>query len=99
MVPIEIKSQLIGSALISDVDVEQKELINLGNRLQNIQSNSEWGTVLVEDVDSNCSSKDTSDLVDVCQHYEDSLEPLNVTPFGYVKFNGGSSYKGSFKQG
>ena len=99
MVPIEIKSQLIGSALVFDVDVEQKELINLGNRLQIIQSNSEWDTVLVKDVDSNYSSKDAGDLVDVFQHYEDSLEPLSVTPFGYVKFNGGSSYKGSFRQG
>ena len=55
--------------------------------------------MLVEDVDSNYSSKDAGDLVDAFQHYEDSLEPLSVTPFGYVKFNGGSSYKGSFRQG
>ena len=80
VVPIEIKSQLIDSALVSYVDVEQKELINLGNRLRIIQSNSKWDTVLVEDVDSNCSLEDVGDLVDVCQHYEDSLEPLSVTP-------------------
>ena len=80
VVPIEIKSQLIDSALVSEVDVEQKEIINPGNRLQIIQSNSEWDTVLVEDVDSDCSSEDTGDLVDVCQHYEDSLEPLSVIP-------------------
>ena len=36
--------------------------------------------MLVEDVDSNYSLEDASDLVDVCQHYEDSLEPLSVTP-------------------
>ena len=80
VVSIEIKSQLIDSALVSDVDVEQKEIINLGNRLQIIQSNFEWDTVLVEDVDSNYSLEDASDLVDVCQHYEDTLEPLSVTP-------------------
>ena len=80
VVPIEIKSQLIDSALVSNVDVEQKEIINPGNRLQIIPSNFEWDTVLVEDVDSDCSSEDTSDLVDVCQHYEDSLEPLSVIP-------------------
>ena len=34
VVPIKIKSQLIDSALVSDVDVEQKEIINPGNRLQ-----------------------------------------------------------------
>ena len=66
VVSIEIKSQLIASALVSDVDVEQKEIINPGNRLQIIQSNSEWDTVLVEDVDSNFSSEDVGDLVDVC---------------------------------
>ena len=66
MVSIEIKSQLIDSALVSNVDVEQKEIINPGNRLQIIQSNSEWDTVLVEDVDSDCSSEDAGDLVDVC---------------------------------
>ena len=66
VVSIEIKSQLIDSAIVSDVDVEQKEIINLGNRLQIIQSNSEWDTVLVEDVDSNFSSEDVGDLVDVC---------------------------------
>ena len=66
VVSIEIKSQLIDSALVSDVDVEQKEIINPGNRLQIIQSNSEWDTVLVEDVDSNFSSEDVGDLVDVC---------------------------------
>ena len=78
VVPIEIKSQLIDSALVSNVDVEQKEIINPGNRLQIIPSNFEWDIVLVEDVDSDCSSEDTSDLVDVCQHYEDSLESLSV---------------------
>ena len=78
MVPIEIKSQLIDSALVSNVDVEQKEIINPGNRLQIIQSNSEWDTVLVEDVDSDCSSEDVGDLVDAGQHYEDSLESLSV---------------------
>ena len=61
MVPIEIKSQLIDSALVPSVDVEQKELISLGNRLQIIQSNSEWDTVLVEDIVSNCSLEDTGD--------------------------------------
>ena len=66
VVSIEIKSQLIDSALVSDVDVEQKEIINPGNRLQIIQSNSEWDTVLMEDVDSNFSSEDVGDLVDVC---------------------------------
>ena len=66
MISIEIKSQLIDSALVSNVDVEQKEIINPGNRLQIIQSNSEWDTVLVEDVDSDCSSEDAGDLVDVC---------------------------------
>ena len=65
VVSIEIKSQLIDSALVSEVDVEQKEIINPGNRLQVIQSNSEWDTVLV-DVDSDCSSEDAGDLVDVC---------------------------------
>ena len=66
VISIEIKSQLIDSALVSNVDVEQKEIINPGNRLQIIQSNSEWDTVLVEDVDSDCSSEDAGDLVDVC---------------------------------
>ena len=61
MVPIEIKSQLIDSALDPSVDVEQKELISLGNRLQIIQSNSEWDTVLVEDIVSDCSLEDTGD--------------------------------------
>ena len=61
MVPIEIKSQLIDSALVPSVDVEQKELISLGNRLQIIQSNSEWDTVLVEDIVSDCSLEDTGD--------------------------------------
>ena len=61
MVPIEIKSQLIDSALDPSVDVEQKELISLGNRLQIIQSNSEWDTVLVEDIVSNCSLEDAGD--------------------------------------
>ena len=65
VVSIEIKSQLIDSALVSDVDVEQKEIINLGNRLQIIQSNFEWDTVLVEDVDSDCSLENAADLVDV----------------------------------
>ena len=68
---------------------KKRNLLIQGNRLQIIQSNSEWDMVLVEDVDSDCSSEDTGDLVDVCQH---SLEPLS-----YVKFNGGSSYKGSFR--
>ncbi|KAF3942726.1 hypothetical protein CMV_030646 [Castanea mollissima] len=82
VVPIEIKSQLIESALVSDVDVGQRrELINPGNRLQIIKSNSEWDTVLVvvEDVDSDCPSEVAVDLADsfVCQH---SLEPLSVTP-------------------
>ena len=66
VISIEIKSQLIDSALVSNVDVEQKEIINPGNRLQIIQSNSEWDTVLVEDVYSDCSSEDVGDLVDVC---------------------------------
>ena len=61
MVPIEIKCQLIDSALVPSVDVEQKELISLGNRLQIIQSNSEWDTVLVEDIVSDCSLEDTGD--------------------------------------
>ena len=61
MVPIEIKSQLIDSALVPSVDVEQKELISLGKRLQIIQSNSEWDTVLVEDIVSDCSLEDTGD--------------------------------------
>ena len=58
---------------------KKRNLLIQGNRLQIIQSNSEWDMVLVEDVDSNCSSEDTGDLVDVCvcQH---SLEPLSVTP-------------------
>ena len=61
MVPIEIKCQLIDSALVPSVDVEQKELISLGNRLQIIQSNSEWDTVLVEDIVSDRSLEDTGD--------------------------------------
>ena len=61
MVPIEIKCQLIDSALVPSVDVQQKELISLGNRLQIIQSNSEWDTVLVEDIVSDCSLEDTGD--------------------------------------
>ena len=65
VVSIEIKRQLIDSALVSDVDVEQKEIINLGNRLQIIQSNFEWDTVLVEDADSDCSLENAGDLVDV----------------------------------
>ena len=56
---------------------KKRNLLIQGNRLQIIQSNSEWDMVLVEDVDSDCSSEDTGDLVDVCQH---SLEPLSVTP-------------------
>nr|POF15401.1 hypothetical protein CFP56_49112 [Quercus suber] len=64
VVPIEIKSQLIDSALVSDVDVEQRELINRGNRLQIIRSNSKWDTVLVEDVDSDCPSEVAGDLAD-----------------------------------
>ena len=64
MVPIEIKSQLIDSALVSDVDVGQRVLINPGNRLQIIKSYYEWDMVLVEDVDSDYPSEVAGDLAD-----------------------------------
>ena len=44
---------------------KKRNLLIQGNRLQIIQSNSEWDMVLVEDVDSDCSLENAADLVDV----------------------------------
>ena len=99
MVPIEIKSQLIDSALVSDVDVGQRELINSRNRLQIIKSNSKWDTMLVEDVDFDCPLEVAGDLADCMLALLGLFRATECDPFGYVKFNGGSSYKGSFRQG
>ena len=42
-----------------------RDLHERDKRLQIIRSNFEWDTVLVEDVDSDCSLENAGDLVDV----------------------------------